>query len=352
MAPTRPSIPVREESRREGADSLPAVAVTVEKEGRAVLSTTPLPAPSGSPSPSPTAPPSVGGAASLVVDQLRHMGNTLLRNLPLIGVGIVLLVLGLVLASYLGKLASRGLQRTGADHVVISLSSRLIRLVTIIAVILLALSVAGVNVRAALAGLGIAGLAVAFALQNILENFVAGVLLLIRKPFRSGDQIRTGDIEGTVDEIDLRVTRLVDYDGELILVPNADVFTKTLVNLTRRGKRRSRVAIGIDYRDDHERAREILREVVTDVEGVLAVPAPEVLLVELGESSVNFELRYWTLPDISSVLRTKDRVLSAAKTAVEAAGMTIPWPIRTLSFDNAIPRAPETDGRDGRGHQP
>ncbi len=299
------------------------------------LTTTPLPSPSASPSPPPD---SVSGAASLVLEQLREMGTRLLTNLPLIGVGIVLLVLGLLAASYLAKLSARGLRRTGADHVVISLSARLIRLVTVIAVILLALSVAGVNVGAALAGLGIAGLAVAFAMQNILENFVAGVLLLVRKPFRSGDQIRTGEIEGTVEEIDLRVTRLVDYDGELILVPNADVFTKTLVNLTRRGKRRSRVTVGIDYRDDHDRAREILREAVTGVEGVLAVPAPEVLLTELGESSVNFEVRYWTLPDISSVLRTQDRVLSAAKSAIEGAGMTIPWPIRTLSFDNPIPR--------------
>jgi small-conductance mechanosensitive channel len=114
------------------------------------------------------------------------------------------------------------------------------------------------------------------------------------------------------------------------------VYTKPVVNLTRRGKRRSAVTVGIDYRDDHDAAREVIRQAVSAVDGVLEEHAVEVLLCELGESSVDFEVRYWTAPDIRSVTYTRDLVLAAIKTAIARAGMTIPWPIRTLVLDGPL----------------
>jgi small conductance mechanosensitive channel len=200
-------------------------------------------------------------------------------------------------------------------------------------VFLFALSMIGVEVGAVLAGLGLAGLALAFALQNILENFVAGMLILIRKPFRPGDQIESNEFSGTVEDIDLRVTRLRDFDDEIVLIPNATVFTEPIINLTRMGRRRTRVIVGIDYRDDHDRAQEVLAATVREVDGVLATPEPEVLCIELGDSSVDFEVSYWTLPQMREVRFVRDRVLRACKSAVEAEGMTIPWPIRTLAAD-------------------
>jgi len=172
--------------------------------------------------------------------------------------------------------------------------------------------------------------------QSILENFIAGILILVRKPFTPGDQIRVNEFEGTVEDVNLRVTKLRDYDGESILVPNNQVLASPIINLTARPARRTRVSIGVDYRDDHDAAREVIRAAVTEVEGVLPTPAPQVLLVELGDSSVNFEVRYWTAPDIAAVVAAQDRVLSAAKRAITAAGMTIPWPIRTLVLDDAV----------------
>lgn len=301
------------------------------------------------PEPSPTAtgmetvPDDVGEATNLVLETIGGLVEAFLANLPLYGIALVVFVIGFFVARWLARGATRGLARTTVETNALPVVERLIRLAVLVAVALLALSVAGVEVGAALATLGIVGLALAFALQNILENFVAGILLLVRKPFRVGDQIRTTDFEGTVDDIDLRVTRLIDYDGETVLIPNADVFTNPLINLTRRGRRRTRVMVGIDYRDDHDAAREVIREAVTSVEGVLPSPEVEVYLVELGDSSVNFEVRYWTAPDIASVMRVQDAVLSAAKSGVEAAGMSIPWPIRTLVMDGPV----RVDG-DGR----
>jgi len=275
-------------------------------------------------------------AVGEVADDARTFGAAIVDRLPVIATALAIGLIALALALLLARVVERTLARTRADHVAVVLLSRLVRLLGMIGALLLMLSVAGVEVGSVLAALAVAGVAVGLAVQGILENFIAGVILLVRKPFSAGDQIRSGEFEGTVESIDLRVTHLIDYDGEIILIPNRDVYNDPLVNLTRRGKRRTVVVVGVDYRDDHDDARAVILEAVRAVEGVLDHPEPEVLLTELGESSVNFEVRYWTRPDIRSVRRTQDRVLAAAKRGIQDAGMTIPWPIRTLVPDGTF----------------
>jgi small conductance mechanosensitive channel len=267
---------------------------------------------------------------------LRELYTEVVGALPLVAVATVVAIVGIVVGLFVASAVQRWLGRSSADRMVVGLVGRIVRLLVVVAAILLGLAVAGVPITTALAGLGLAGLAVAFALQSILENFIAGVILLARKPFRAGDQIRSGDFEGTVAEIDLRVTRIIDFDGVLNLVPNSTVFTEPITNLTRQGKRRSVLTVGVDYRDDHDEAREVIRAAVADVDGVLAEPAPEVLLTALGDSSVDFEIWYYTEPQNATVRRIQDRVLAAAKRGIEDAGMTIPWPIRTLVMDNTL----------------
>lgn len=271
-----------------------------------------------------------------VADDARVFGETLVERVPIIATAAFVGAIGIVLSLVLANAVERALARTRADQVAVVLLSRIVRLVGVIGALLLALAIAGVPLGSVLAALAVAGVAVGLAVQGILENFIAGIILLVRKPFSAGDQIRTGEFEGTIDSIDLRVTRLIDYDGELIMVPNRDVYNQPLVNLTRRGKRRTVVVVGVDYRDDHDDARAVILQAVCAVDGVLDQPEPDVLLTELGESSVNFEVRYWTLPDIRSVRRTQDRVLAAAKRGIQEAGMTIPWPIRTLVPDGTF----------------
>jgi small conductance mechanosensitive channel len=298
-----------------------------------------VPAPSAPASPVPIIDPSAvpedaGEAVDLIVQTVERLAAAFLARLPLVAIAVVIAIAGIALAGYLGRLTVRGMGRTSADAMVTSLTSRLVRIGVAIAFLLLALSVTGISVGALLASVGLAGLALAFALQNILENFVSGILLLTRKPFSAGDQIRVGELEGTVDEIDLRVTKLVDYNGETVLIPNADVFRSTLVNRTGRGVRRTVVTVGVDYRDDHDRAREVILAAVQGVEGVRKMPPPEVQCVELAESSVDFEVRFWTEARQVDVLRVRDVVLRRVKSGIEGAGMTIPWPIRTVAFDD------------------
>lgn len=275
-------------------------------------------------------------AVAGVAEDARTFGGVVLERLPVIATALAVGLVALILALALAKLVERTLARTRADHVAVVLLSRLVRLLGLIGALLLALSIAGVEVGSVLAALAVVGVAVGLAVQGILENFIAGVILLVRKPFSAGDQVRSGDFEGTIESLDLRVTHMIDYDGETVLIPNRDVYNNPLVNLTRRGKRRTVVVVGVDYRDDHDEARNVIFEAVRAVDGVLDNPEPEVLLTELGESSVNFEVRYWTLPDIRSVRRTQDRVLAAAKRAIQGAGLTIPWPIRTLVPDGTF----------------
>lgn len=267
-------------------------------------------------------------------DAVAELGSDIVAQLPLIMLATIVFVLGLVAVGLLHRGVTRATSANRVDPAVAKLVQTLVRVLLVVVVALLALSVAGVNVGSALAALGLAGLAIAFAVQSILENFIAGILILIRRPFRPGDQVRLGGYEGTVTDVNLRVTTIVDYDGEKVLLPNSTVFAEPIVNTTERGRRRTRVVVGVEYRDDHDRAREVIREAVTAVEGVLPMPPPQVLMVELNSSSVDFEVFYWTTPEQAEVITVRDRVLGAAKRAIEEAGMTIPWPIRTLVVDD------------------
>ncbi|CAN5505832.1 hypothetical protein BH23ACT9_BH23ACT9_18320 [soil metagenome] len=279
------------------------------------------------------APTSASEAVGVIRAQLAQLWTSVLESLPIIVIGLIVLLVSVAIALLLARGVHRGLVGARVDRTVSNLLYRFARLIFVVVALLFALSVIGISVGNVVTVLAVLGFAIGLALQGILQNFVAGIILLLRKPFRAGDQIITGDYEGTVEDIDFRVTRLVSYDGTIALVPNASVFDNPMVNLTRRGTRRTTLTVGIDYRDDHDAAKEVISTALEQVEGVLEDPPSEVLLTELGDSSVDFELRYWTAPDIRSVRHTQDRVLRAVKRAIEDAGMTIPWPIRTLVVD-------------------
>jgi small conductance mechanosensitive channel len=269
----------------------------------------------------------------LISDAVSELAGDVLVRLPLILLAVVVLILLLITVRFVLLGVKRGMKRADVDFPVRRLVANLLRLVLIVLSLAVALSIAGVEVGAVLATLGLIGLGLALAMQNILENFIAGVLILMRKPYDRHEIIVTNGIEGYVEDIDLRVTTIREYNGTLTLVPNADVLANPLTNLTRRGVRRGEVMIGIDYRDDHEVAREVLLAAVDGVDLVLEDPPPVVLLRQLGDSSVDFAVRFWLDVEVSFLPVVEDAVLRACKTAVDEAGLTIPWPIRTLAAD-------------------
>jgi len=183
-----------------------------------------------------------------------------------------------------------------------------------------------------LALLGLGSVAIGFAFQDIFKNFLAGVLLLLREPFRINDQIVVNDYEGTVEEIDIRTTRILTYQGERVLIPNSIVFTNAVRVLTAFPQRRTDLEVGVDYNTPLPKVRELILDLLPEVEGVLSQPEPEVDIVGFGDSAIDLMVRYWTQPQILHVRRTKTRVMTAIKQAFNRESISIPYPIRTLYF--------------------
>ncbi|WP_017298559.1 mechanosensitive ion channel family protein [Nodosilinea nodulosa] len=178
--------------------------------------------------------------------------------------------------------------------------------------------------------LGLGSVAIGFAFQDIFKNFLAGILLLIEEPFRLGDQVIMSDYEGTVEAIKIRSTQLRTYTGELVEIPNAIVFTNPVRVMTAFRSRRTDLDIGVDYTTPLPLAKQTFLDVVMNMEGILNAPVPEVDVVGFGDSSIDFKVRYWTTPQIAEVRRIKSQVAIALKAACDEAGITIPYPIRTV----------------------
>jgi small-conductance mechanosensitive channel len=195
--------------------------------------------------------------------------------------------------------------------------------------------------------LGISSVAIGFAFRDILQNFLAGILLLITQPFRIGDQIVAKGHEGTVEDIQTRATFIRTYDGRRVVIPNADLFTDTVVVNTAFPHRRLEYDVGIGYGDDVEEAQQLMLEAISSVDGVLSDPAPDVLLMDLAGSSVNLRARWWIAPpQRADALDARARVLIAIKARFTAAGIDLPFPTQQILFHD------QTETTDGdRAHQ-
>ncbi len=177
-----------------------------------------------------------------------------------------------------------------------------------------------------IAGLGISTVAIGFAFKDILQNYFAGLLILWRQPFKVGDQIRVKDFEGTVEEINMRSTRLKTYDGERAILPNGDVYTSVMLVKTAYDKRRVKFVVGIGYPDSIEEARQVIHTVLDGIEGVLKEPGPWVYVTELAGSSVNLTVFFWTESQQANVLKVSDQVVTGIKLALDEASIDMPFP--------------------------
>jgi len=180
--------------------------------------------------------------------------------------------------------------------------------------------------------LGLGSVAIGFAFQDIFKNFLAGILLLLQEPFQIGDQIVVQDYEGTVEKISIRSTQILTYQRERIVMPNSILFTSPVLVKTAESRRRTDLAIGVDYNTPLPMAVETLSNATKEVEGVLSEPGVEVDVVGFGDSSIDLMVRYWTFPERKQVRRVTTQVTIALKAACDRADINIPYPIRTLYF--------------------
>ncbi len=175
--------------------------------------------------------------------------------------------------------------------------------------------------------LGVSGVAVGFAFRDILQNFLAGILILITEPFVINDQIVFKDFEGTVEHIQTRATTIRTYDGRRIVIPNAELFTNSVTVNTAFDKRRLQYDVGIGYGDDIEEAKHIILNVLRNTQDILQEPPPEALVVDLAGSTINIRARWWINPPRrADALDTQDRVLTQLNNKLVAAGIDLPFP--------------------------
>jgi small-conductance mechanosensitive channel len=199
----------------------------------------------------------------------------------------------------------------------------------------------------ALAGLGIGSIAVGLAFRDIFENFLAGFMILLRKPMRIGDDVECGDLYGRVERITLRDTYLRKRSGELLVMPNSHLFKNPLEILTDRDLRRISVAVGVAYGESVRDSRQVILEAVQGCPSV-APERVDVFATAFGASSIDFTVRWWTGSAPIDEHRSRDEVVEAIKTALDEAGIEIPFPHRTLTFKGPAP-ALDVDMRESPG---
>jgi small-conductance mechanosensitive channel len=186
------------------------------------------------------------------------------------------------------------------------------------------------------AGLGLTGIVLGFALKDVLSNFVSGILLLALRPFKIGDQIVVGELEGTAERIELRATRLRAYDGRVLLVPNAEVFTARIINNTADPIRRGKVTVWIGYSTDLKKAVEVACRAAGTGEGVMEMPPPAARIDELGEDDIALEVTFWTDSQRTDFKNTASAVRAKIVSAFRDAEIGLPDPDRRLvSFESA-----------------
>ncbi len=243
--------------------------------------------------------------------------------------GIILVVA--IVGSRVAKFVLKRLLAKRWDSAVVDLIARLLSYAVVAFGVIYALEQLGVQVGPLLGALGIVGIALAFALQDILENFVAGLLLQIRRPFSYGDQISSGDIEGTVESIDARSVTVVTPDGETVYIPSSQVITGAIYNHTERGRRRSSIAIGVAYGSNLDEVKAAFYDAVAGVDEALTTPEHEVLFTGFGDSSIDFVVRFWHKPSIAESWAARDAVGLALDKAAAETGIEIPFPQRVIT---------------------
>jgi small-conductance mechanosensitive channel len=186
------------------------------------------------------------------------------------------------------------------------------------------------DVTAFLAGLGILGFTVGFALQEIMQNFVAGIILLVQQPFEVKDVIETDQFIGTILSINMRTTEMKTIDGRIVIIPNAAILANPITNYTRAEFRRVELSVGVSYDSDPAVARQAVLEAVKLVPGFVGEPEPMVVFHTFGGSSVDMTAYFWIDMSKTNPFVAKDAALEFIKAALEKKGIEIPFPITTV----------------------
>ena len=255
-----------------------------------------------------------------------------IAGLPNFLTALIIFLASLFLARIVSGILRRALSRRDPPLSVTNLLVQLIRWTIILAGTITALQ-RFFDVTAFLAGLGIIGFTVGFALQDVMKNFTAGVILLIQKPFSVGEVIGVKEFDGTVLEINLRTTEMKALDGRLVSVPNADVLSNPIVNYTRAERRRVDVSVGVAYDANIELVRSLVLDTIQNVPGFVKEPAPMVGFSNFGDVAMGLNANFWIDAQMTNTVAAKDSALSMIKNIFDKKGISIPLSARILPIN-------------------
>jgi len=243
-------------------------------------------------------------------------------------VALVIFFVGRWIARAIKKLVQKLLNRKKTDPMIVSFVSSMIFYGLMAFIIIAALGQLGVNTGSFIAVIGAAGLAIGLALQGSLANFAAGFLILVFRPFKTGDFIEGGGTTGVVEQIEIFTTVLCTPDNKKVIIPNAKLTGDNIINYTAKGTRRIEFLAGVSYSDDLQKVRQVLEGIAQGDNRLLADPAAMVAVKELADSSVNFILRVWVnVPDYWDVYFD---ITEKIKARFDEEGISIPFPQRDV----------------------
>ncbi|KYH26781.1 small-conductance mechanosensitive channel MscMJ [Halalkalicoccus paucihalophilus] len=255
--------------------------------------------------------------------------------------GRVLLTVGLLVGTFVFVRFLKGLisellggHETVSEHQ-LEVTYRLTQVGSYILAVLVALGLWSVDLSGLLIGAGVLGAILGLAAQQTLASIFAGFVLMFSRPFEIGDWVEIGDQEGIVSDITIVSTRIQTFDGEYMIVPNDEVSSQTINNRSKKGRLRLRVSVGVDYDTDLDRAEAVIREAISDLDELMRVPTPQVVVREFGDSSIDFEVRFWIdKPSARRRWRAKQSVIKAINAAFDREDISIPFPQRALTDRN------------------
>lgn len=272
-------------------------------------------------------------------DQLQDMGTGFIEALPSIAIALIILFVTWIVARFAVRISDMIVGRTEIRASLKNLIDTLVKL----GIWLIGLFIAAVVVMpdltpaSLLAGLGIGAVAIGFAFQDIFENFLAGVLIMVREKMRIGDIIECEGITGKVEHITLRETHVRKLSGELTVVPNSILFKNPVEIFTDVDQRRHEVVVGVSYDTQLDHAADVIHRAVEDVDDVLASKGVDIFAQEFNSSSVDFLVRWWAGSTPRAGWESKDKVVRAIKAALDEASIEIPFPYVTHTFKETVP---------------
>lgn len=272
---------------------------------------------------------------SILLEKLTTWTEAAVAGLPNLVIAVAVFAVFVVASRLVAKLVRRVADNVSEAEAIVRLMTAITKYAVIIVGAVVALGILGLQktVFSILAGAGIIGLAIGFAFQDMAANFIAGIVMGVRKPFDVGDVVHTNGHMGTVKSINLRNTLIETFSGQLVIVPNRDVFENALVNYSIKGLRRVELAVGVAYDTELDTATRVAKEAIGQLDFLADETAVDVFAQEFGGSSIDFTVRYWIAypGDVGYPAAVHAGVL-AIKKAFDEHGIDIPFPIRTLDF--------------------